>query len=124
MSNYNELLDEMLKLAGIPLNEKDDEKVNTEIDKEDVKKYQSEPDESTDSEDEKDNETDEELVDKWDASIDSTGKVEVEFHESAVTVNFKDRENISIDIPNTLRNDVDKVSKLFNKIMSYIERVS
>src|SRR6056297_859103 len=123
MSNYNELLDEMLKLAGIPLNEKDDEKVNTEIDKEDVKKYQSEPDESTDSEDEKDNETDEELVDKWDASIDSTGKVEVEFHESAVTVNFKDRENISIDIPNTLRNDVDKVSKLFNKIMSYIERV-
>jgi len=124
MSNYNELLYEMLKLTGIPLNEKDDEKVNTEIDKEDVKKYQSEPDESTDSEDEKDNETDEELVDKWDASIDSTGKVEVEFHESAVTVNFKDRENISIDIPNTLRNDVDKVSKLFNKIMSYIERVS
>lgn len=132
MSDYNELLGEMLNLAGIPINEQDNEaEVDTEIelDKDEVKKYSTgsnKTDKDSDKKKKKDDEkdSDEELVDQWDSSIDSTGKVEVEFHESSVTVKFKDRESSSIEIPSTLRNDVEKVSKLFNKIMTHIERVS
>lgn len=126
MSSYKETLDEMLKLAGVPLNEQDDEaEVDTEVevDKEKVKKYSSD-DKESEKEEPEEEETDEELVDKWEASIDSTGKVNVEFHESSITVSYKDRESTSIEVPSSLRNEVDKVSKLFNKIISHIERVS
>jgi len=118
--NFKSTLNELLELAGLPINEQEGEEkeeegeVDTEVelDKKETDKLS------------KEEETDEELIDSWDVSIDSVGTIKVEFHESEVTVTFKNKESETVDIPNNLKKDVDKISKLFNKILSYVERVS
>jgi hypothetical protein len=126
-------MEEMLNLAGVPLEEQDDEEQDDDQDDQRQEKPTARPgvekefdDDDDDDEDdeEQEEEDDEELIDQWDASIDSVGKVEVEFHETHVNVTYKGKESKTIEVPHNFRSDVQGLSEFVNQILSHVERVS
>lgn len=131
--DYQGLMEEMLNLAGIPLEEQDDEDQDDNQGQDDQRQEKSiaKPgvereidNDDDDDDDDQEEEDDEELIDKWDASIDSVGEVEVEFHETYVNVTYKGRESKTIEVPHNFRSDVQGLSEFVNQILSHVERVS
>lgn len=135
--DYQGLMEEMLNLAGVPLEEQDDEQKDQGQDDQEQgnsskpekpskpsKPSSDEDEEEEDEEEEEEEEDDEELIDQWDASIDSVGEVEVEFHETYLNVTYKGKESKTIEVPHNFRSDVQGLSEFVNQILTHIERVS
>lgn len=117
---YRELLEEMLDLAGVPLNEQDEE------DEEKAADDQEEAEEKAadDQEEADDQEDDEELADRWSVQISTGSKMEIEFHETYVYVWYRNRRSQKISIPQKLRQRIGDVSSFFNQLLSHVEKVS
>lgn len=111
---FNDILEEMLDLAGVPLNEQDDEEEQDAEDQADVE---------VDAEEE-DGAADEELQDKWEADITSKGKFKIEWTDSYVWVWYKNQRSEKIAIPPKLRPYRALVSSFLNKIVSWVEEKS
>jgi hypothetical protein len=120
---YRELLEEMLDLAGIPLNEADDEEGDATGEEEPEQDQKAADDAGADDNPDEE-ESDEELADKWSVQISTGSKMEIEFHDTYIYVWYRNRKSEKISIPQKLRQRIGEVSSLFNKILSHVEKVS
>jgi hypothetical protein len=115
---YKELMEEMLDLAGIPLDEaeEDEEEEPTEGEPE-----EGEPEEG---EDEEEPEEDKELADTWEVKISVGSTMKIKWYDTYLYVWYKEKKSPRIKIPQKLIKYREEISNLLNKIMSYVERVS
>lgn len=119
-NKHRELMEEMLKLAGVPLSEQEDE------DQEEMPAAeQPEPEAEVEKEtDDADQDSTEELSDEWEITISTGSKLKVEWHNTYLYVYYKNKRSEKISIPSKLRQNSKLVSNLFHKILSHVERVS
>lgn len=115
---YNEMLEEMLDLAGVPLDEQDEDEEDVEAEAE------PQEDEAGEAEAEDDEGRDEELQDRWEAQISSGGKFKIEWTDSYIWVWYKNKRSDRIAIPARLKPYRSAVSSLFQKIINHIEEKS
>lgn len=121
-NKFRETLEEMLDLAGVPLDEQEED------DEENVPNNQEAPD-ADDADDEGgeeavDAEPDEELQDEWEKSISTAGKFKIQWTDNYVWVWYKNKRSQKIAIPPKLKPHRAKISAMLNKILSHVEEVS
>lgn len=135
IKKMKELMEEMLSLAGVPLNEADEEEdqdpdldsdqnsfdpeemINAKPEEKPAKK-----DNGTQEKEKKEDE--EELSDEWTANIASGGELKIKLHSTYLYVTYKGRKSEMIKIPEKLVPMAKPISKLFNTIMNHVEKVS
>lgn len=129
---YEEVLQEMLELAQVPLNEAEEDEESGEDEfgmpklpagdaPEDDDKEKKDDD---DEDDEKSDEPEEELQDQWEKDFRTGSKLKIEFHENYIYVWYRNKRSPKIQIPPVLRKNRKMVSELFEKILAHVEKVS
>lgn len=119
---FNEILEEMLDLAGVPLNEQDEEEKENVPGEEEAADNPAADDE--DGEEEAAEEPDEELQDEWEKTISTAGKFKIQWTDNYVYVWYRNKRSQKITIPPKLKPQRARVSALLNKILSHVEEVS
>lgn len=120
--DYKEMFEELLDLSGIKpdyLTEADEPK---DDDKEEKPESAPEPEDDKSKGDEKDDE--EELGDTWEINIKSGGKFKFEMYENYLYVWYRSKKSERIDLPSKLRPLRKEMAKMFNEILSYVEKAS
>ena len=125
---YEDVLQEMLELAQVPLTEAEDDEDETGEDDLGMPKIPG-PDAPGDDEEEKDDdeksdEPEEELQDQWEKDFRTGSKLKIEFHENYIYVWYRNKRSPKIQIPPILRKNRKMVSELFEKILAHVEKVS
>lgn len=111
---FNQILEEMLDLAGVPLSEQEDDEEENKTD------VEVEPEDQEDQEDQED----EELQDKWEVNISSRGTFKIEWTDSYVWVWYKNKRSDKIAIPAKLRPYRSVLSSFLNKLFIWLEETS
>lgn len=117
-NEFKDALEEMLDLAGVPLNEADDEEEN------DTEDQGASGDEAGTSGGEGSNASDEELQDKWEKTISSAGTFKIEWTDNYVWVWYKNKRSQKIPIPPKLKPQRNRISSFLDKILSHVEEMS
>lgn len=125
--NYNVILEEMLKLAQVPLNEEEGEEEGDE-DEFSMPNIEKEKDKDIDDkeskDDEKSDEPEEELHDEWEKDFRTGSKFKIQVHENYIYVWYRNKRSPKIQIAPKLRPYRNLFSTLFEKILSHVEKVS
>lgn len=121
---FNEILEEMLGLAGVPLNEQEDEEKENVPGDQEAPAANDAADDEEGSEEEGPEEPDEELQDEWEKTISTAGKFKIQWTDNYVYVWYRNKRSQKIAIPPKLKPQRARVSNLLNKILSHVEEVS
>ena len=143
--NYSNTLSELLELSGIKIEEEieeelshideaapeepegmeepeeDDEKSATHHKRSGAKEIEPSPEEEAGEEEE---EEEEELADTWEIQIKTGSKLKFEMFENYLYIWYRNRKSPRIDISSKIRPQRKIVAALFNKILTYVEKVS
>jgi hypothetical protein len=118
---FQEVLDEMLDLAGVPLTEQDEEEKPAEAEAEAEKE---EAPEEGGEEEKKDEEPEEELKDEWEKDFRTGSKFKIQIHENYIYVWYRNKRSAKLQVPPKLRPYRDLFSELMEKILAHVEKVS
>jgi hypothetical protein len=131
MAKYNEILEEMLDLAGVPLTEQDKEEAEEEpeVDQPEAEEPEPEPEPEAEEpapkkEEPKDKKPEEELHDEWEKKIRTGSTFKVQIHENYLYVWYRNKKSQKIAIPPKLREHREVISSFLESIFDHIEKVS
>lgn len=119
--SYDIILEEMLDLAGVPLDEADDD---AEAFKAAAKGVINGPEDSEDDSEKKDNEPEAELEDSWEKEFRTGSKFKIQIHENYIYVWYRNKRSQKIKVPPKLKPYRALYSSLFEKILAHVEKAS
>jgi hypothetical protein len=125
-NSFEEILQEQLELSGVLVDEaeEDDEPEDQYDILRNAKGVEKEEEKPKEDKEEKDDEPEEELADEWEINVKTSSKFKFEMHENYIYVWYRQRRSQKIPIPPRLRQTRELMSKLFNDMLSHVEKVS
>lgn len=122
--NYDIILEEMLDLAGVPLDEAEDN--DAEAFKTAAKDVIDEPEDSDEpkSSSDNDSEAEGELEDSWEKEFRTGSKFKIQIHDNYIYVWYRNKRSQKIKVPPKLKPYRALYSSLFEKILAHVQKAS